>query len=276
MQNRIYPSLKNGAALVTGGINGLGKALSQKLLENEMTLFVADVDKKNGLELEADYRSRGFNYHFIETDLSDDRSIHELISKVGSKTASLKVLVNNAKPKLDTRPLPHCLESWDFEMKVMLHTPIVLMDAFKKLRINDKLASIINISSTNGDLISDQGLSYHVAKSALNQASRYFANRYAKEKIRVNIVSPGIIEFGPERNSASSEKLNLLTRNTVPIERGGKPYEIANTVAFLASDDSSYITGQNISVDGGFTIGDRFSALNKFINTENEFIRAKR
>ena len=204
------------------------------------------------------------NRRFIKTDLSDAGSVDDLIHNVRRATNSLKVLVNNARPKLDRRSLPESLEKFDFEMQVMLKSPILLMTSFEKLRMKNESASIINISSINGTLISDQGLSYHVAKAALNQATRYFANHYSGDLIRVNTISPGIINFGHSENTGSMKKFNSLTRSAVPLSRGAKPDEIANAVIFLASDDSSYITGENIMVDGGFSIGDRFSALHHF------------
>ena len=266
-RSAIYPSLKGYSALVTGGVSGLGRALTEKLLENGMSLFVADVDVENGLAAELKYKSRGFDYKFIKTDLSDTKSVDELIKNIGRETSSLKVLVNNARPKLDRRTLPESLEKFDFEMQVMLKTPILLMTAFEKLRMKDEAASIINISSTNGTLISDQGLSYHVAKGALNQATRFFAKHYSGNLIRVNTISPGIIDFMHSQNKRPTNEFDSLTRSAVLVGRGANPVEIANAVTFLASDDSSYITGENIIVDGGFTIADRFSALTHFIES---------
>jgi len=263
--NAKYPSLKGFSALVTGGVSGLGRVLSDTLLDNGMTLFVADVDTENGLAAEVEYKSKGFDYRFIKTDLSNNSSVDDLIKTIGREAHSLKVLVNNARPKLERRSLPESLEKFDFEMQIMLKTPILLMTAFEKLRMKNEAASIINISSTNSMLISDQGLSYHVAKAALNQATRYFSNYYSGNLIRVNTISPGIIDFVHSENKNLTNEFDSLTRSAVPLSRGAKPIEIANAVTFLASDDSSYITGENILVDGGFSIGDRFSALAHFI-----------
>jgi len=248
--------LSGKIALVTGGTKGIGKAIADKLASNGATVVVT-ARKPSGQES---------GHHFIAADLTDSNAITELTGKIIEKYGTLDILINNvggtSSPAGGFQMLGD--DDWNRDIELNLLASIRLDKAMVPKMIEKNSGVVIHISSLNGKIpLYQSNFSYGVMKSALNAYSKTLANEVAKNGVRVNTVSPGMVKttametflenyaqtIGKTVAEASQQLMDSL--GGVPMNRLAEPEEIANMVAFLVSDGASYITGANMLVDGG-------------------------
>ena len=144
-------------------------------------------------------------------------------------------------------------------MDVSIKAPMLLVENLKSLIIKSK-SSIISIGSTNSSYVSHQPLAYHVAKSGINQLTKYYANNLGKNNVRFNVVEPGLI-----KTKKIDKKVSNLNKILIPLKKPAEYKEICDLVFFLSSQKSSYITGEIIRVDGGVTTSDHPNLADKII-----------
>ncbi|HEX3933599.1 MAG TPA: SDR family oxidoreductase, partial [Puia sp.] len=246
-------NLKNKKALVTGGSRGIGKAIVEELLSLEAeVLFTA----RSGEELAVAYDELQLTFstvHAQQADVSKTGDRQAVTSWIREHWGRLDILVNNAginirKPSVDYSP-EEVLQVLDID----LLAPFELCRSLLPFMRQSGAASIINISSVAGSYDVNTGAPYGMAKAGLIQLSRNLAVEWASYGIRVNTVSPWFTATPlTQRLLEDPQKLEAITSRT-PLRRVAQPVEIAAAVAFLAMDKSSYITGQNIPVEGGVT-----------------------
>ncbi len=248
--------LSGKIALVTGGTKGIGKAIADKLASNGATVVVTarkPSEEQNG-------------HHFIAADLTDINAITELTEKIIEKYGTPDILINNvggtSAPAGGFQMLSD--DDWNRDIELNLLTSIRLDKALVPKMIERNSGVVIHISSLNGKIpLYHSNFSYGVMKSALNAYSKTLANEVAKNGVRVNTVSPGMVKttametflenYAQTINKSVAEASQQLmdSMGGVPMNRLAEPEEIANMVAFLVSDGASYITGANMLVDGG-------------------------
>lgn len=248
--------LSGKIALVTGGTKGIGKAIADKLASNGATVVVTarkPSEEKN-------------EHHFIAADLTDSTAIAELTEKLIEKYGTPDILINNVGGTSSPAGGFQMLSDgdWNRDIELNLLASIRLDKAMVPKMIEKKSGVVIHISSLNGKIpLFQSNFSYGVMKSALNAYSKTLANEVAKNGIRVNTVSPGMVKttametflesyaqtIGKTVTETSQQLMDSM--GGVPMNRLAEPEEIANMVAFLVSDGSSYITGANMLVDGG-------------------------
>jgi len=248
--------LSGKIALVTGGTKGIGKAIADKLASLGATVVVtARKPSKDNIE-----------HHFIAADLTDSSDIAELARNLIEKYGTPDILVNNvggtSSPAGGFQMLSN--EDWHRDIELNLLASIRLDKAIVPKMIEKNTGVVIHISSVNGKIpLYQSNFSYGVMKSALNAYSKTLANEVAKEGIRVNTVSPGMVRttametflqsyaqsIGKTVAEATQQIMDGL--GGVPMNRLAEPEEIASMVAFLVSDGASYVTGANMLVDGG-------------------------
>ncbi|WP_256011773.1 SDR family oxidoreductase [Desertivirga xinjiangensis] len=248
--------LSGKIALVTGGTKGIGKAIADKLASNGATVVVT---ARKPPEEES-------GHHFIAADLTDGNAITELTGKIIEKYGTLDILINNvggtASPAGGFQMLSD--DDWNRDIELNLLASIRLDKAMVPKMIEKNSGVVIHVSSLNGKIpLYQSNFSYGVMKSALNAYSKTLANEVAKNGVRVNAVSPGMVKttametflesYAQSINKTVSEASQQLMDSLggVPMNRLAEPEEIANMVAFLVSDGASYITGANMLVDGG-------------------------
>lgn len=241
--------LEGKVAIVTGAGRGIGRGIALALGKERCSVVVSDVDEKSCEEVVAEIKKFGGNSVAIKCDVSQKTEVDVLIKKTIEKFGKLDILANNAgiypyKPFMDLTEA-----DWDKVIDVNLKSTFLCSQAAAKVMKDN--ARIIDISSV-ASLIGFAGLTHYCAsKGGINGFIRALALELAPRKITVNAVAPGAINTP---GAASNEVQEKQTVAMIPMARMGEPEDIANAVVFLASDKSSYITGQVLVVDGGWTL----------------------
>lgn len=246
-------SFKGQRVLITGATGLLGMEISQAFAHAGATLMLSDctgmTDRLQAV-LPSDTR-----HSFHTLDLSDSKAIHQWTESLADDELP-DVLVNNAGiypfHDLLTSDVEQCARIFDINTMA----PLALMQAFGKRWIAaEKTGSIVNVSSASSEVARTNGSVYGASKAALEQLTRMFAIRLGRHDIRVNAVRPGIAQDA-ESGSLPAEHLRTISQR-IPMGRTLMPGELADCILFLASPQSSFITGQVISVDGGGSINRR-------------------
>jgi len=244
--------LNGKTALITGGSEGIGAAVVRRFAMEGANVWFGDINQTAGEELEKElshYRSR---LNFITLDVTQVSDWELAIEKIVLQNGKLDILVNNAgiyqrKPIEDTTE-----EEWDRMLEVNAKGPFIGSKVcFNALKASGN-ASIINLSSTAG-LKASLSVHYGASKGALRLMTKSIANRFAKNGIRCNSVHPGPIDTKMGHQAVPDDQLQERLYDRIPLGRFGTPNEVANAILFLASDESSFITGSELVVDGGAT-----------------------
>lgn len=229
-------------AIVTGGSSGIGKTLCDDLIKNGY--IVVNFDKK---------KRRRLNSIFIKTNLESSFSIKESFNKVLKKFKCPSVLINNAAITKSNHFLKYSLKDWEKTFKINLFAPFYLSQIFSKNLVKRKtVGSIINITSIGAELAFPNNPAYQSSKSGLKHLSKSMSYDLAKYGIRVNNVVPGYTSGGMNKKSWKNSKLRLKRSQRTMLKRWAHPSEISNAVLFLINKKSSYITGTDLVVDGGW------------------------
>jgi 3-oxoacyl-[acyl-carrier protein] reductase len=243
--------LKEKIALVTGGSRGLGKAIALKLAEEGAQVVVnysKSADKAE--EVVSAIKSSGGNAQAALADVSRFEEVETMVDTLYEKCGRIDILVNNAGVNRDELLISMEKEDWDTVINTNLGGLFNCTKAVAKYMMIQKSGRIINISSVAGERGGRGQSNYAASKGGVNAFTRSVAMELAPKKITVNAVAPGVVET--EMSSTVIRRAKDFILNSVALKRLGQPEEIAHVVAFLASDDSSYITGEIIRVDGGF------------------------
>ncbi|MYL48220.1 SDR family oxidoreductase [Halobacillus litoralis] len=246
--------MQEKVALVTGGSKGLGKGIASNLASSGVTVIINfNRDQESADAVVHDIREKGGQAFAIQADVTREEEVNRLVAEAEKQTGRpINIVVNNA-----TGPQPeYSLEevTWDDYLDQLLFTtkaPLLLTKAVLPSMKEEKWGRIINIGSEVVELGNAHFSNYVTAKSAVVGMTRSWASELGEHGITVNAVHPG---FTPvERHGEVSEETETSYLRDVPLKRMGEPQDIANAVRFLSSDDASFITGQNISVNGGKT-----------------------
>ena len=251
--------LKGKVAIVTGGGTGIGKGISHALAEAGATVAIVQSTLEKAAQAAEELTAEGHQVLPFCADISSRQMVQNLVAEVLEKFGRIDILVNNAAltganaaaPFLDLSD--ELLErTIDVNLK---GTFIVSQEAARKMTENG--GSIIHISSVGAYAAQEGASIYCATKSALFGLTKTMALELAPYNIRVNAIAPGDIQTETSENVAEEVKeLGISGKYTrrIPLSRRGKPFEVGPTAVFLASDDSSYITGETIIIDGGFLL----------------------
>jgi NAD(P)-dependent dehydrogenase (short-subunit alcohol dehydrogenase family) len=249
--------LENKVALVTGGTSGIGKATAIALGVAGAKVVFSGRREAEGEDVANSIRKSGAECLFVRSDVSVEADIQALIQQTVATYGRLDCAFNNAGIASPAKPLhEHSLEDFDDLMAVNVRGLFLCMKYELQQMITQGSGVIVNNSSTSG-LFAFAGTSPYVAsKHAVMGLTRAAALDYAKQGIRINAVNPGLTGTeGLDRFTNKDPALEQQLASIVPMERMGQPEEIAAAVVFLCSDAASYMTGQSLVLDGGYTAG---------------------
>jgi 3-oxoacyl-[acyl-carrier protein] reductase len=241
-------------AIVTGGSNGIGRAcVAQLVREGAQVALVDQCDPEMAQGLAEELKDAPGQLRAFQADVRDAGRANELVDQLLDEWEHLDVLVNSAGIVRDGLMGSMTEEQWRIVIEVNLGGTYNYCHAVTQPMMRARSGSVVNISSTGAEFPSRGQVNYAASKGGVNGLTRCLAKELAPRKVRVNAVAPGMIETAmsaPVR-SLVGDKLKEI----IPLRRIGQPEEIARVVAFLASDDASYLTGQVVRVDGGLSLG---------------------
>lgn len=242
--------LENKTALVTGATRGIGKGIALAFAKqgaNVAFTYVSSEEKAKALEIELE--SLGVKAKGYKSDAADFKAADELVTTVVTDFGTIDVLINNAGITRDTLLMRMSEQQWDEVMNANLKSVFNLTKAVQRPMLKAKKGSIINMSSVVGIKGNAGQSNYSASKAGIIGFTKSIALELGSRNIRSNAVAPGFIET--EMTGALDEKVIQQWRDGIPLKRGGSAEDVANLCVFLASDMSSYITGQCINVCGG-------------------------
>ena len=242
--------LENKTVLITGASRGIGKGIATVFAEHGASVvftYSSSVDAANALETEL--QSLGVQAKGYQSNAADFEQAQELVENILADVSTIDVLINNAGITKDNLLMRISEEDFDKVIEVNLKSVFNLTKAVQRTMLKQRHGSIINMSSVVG-LKGNAGQSnYAASKAGIIGFSKSVALELGSRNIRCNVIAPGFIET--EMTAKLSEEVVAGWRAGIPLKRGGTPNDVANACVFLASDLSSYITGQVINVDGG-------------------------
>lgn len=240
--------LENKVALITGASKGIGKAIAEKFAEQGAKVaftYLASVEK--GQALEQALQAKGSKVKAYRSDASDYKQAEDLVNQVLQDFGQIDILVNNAGITKDGLLMRMTEEQWDSVINTNLKSVFNLTKAILRPMMKAKYGSIINITSVVGIRGNAGQANYASSKAGIIGFTKSVALELGSRNIRSNAIAPGFIETEMTQELANKEEW----LNQIPLKRGGQAEEVANACVFLASDMSSYITGQVLQVDGG-------------------------
>lgn len=242
--------LENKVVIITGASRGIGKSIAEECVAQGAKVaftYLSSVEKANALE--AELSAKGGVAKGFKSDASKFDDAQALVDAVVEEFGTVDVLVNNAGITRDTLLMRMSEQQWDDVMNTNLKSAFNLTKAVQRPMLKARKGSIINMSSVVGVSGNAGQSNYAASKAGLIGFSKSVAQELGSRNIRCNSIAPGFIET--EMTEALDQKVVAEWRTSIPLKRGGSPKDVADLTVFLASDMSSYITGQTINVCGG-------------------------
>jgi NAD(P)-dependent dehydrogenase (short-subunit alcohol dehydrogenase family) len=251
--------LADKSILITGASSGIGRAIARRFADEGARLVLADLtaDVREGGVPTADLlRAEGHEIEFFQMDVSSEEDVARAVERTIERFGRLDVLVNNAAIGVGKSLTDTSLAEWNRALAVNL-TGVFLMSRaavrqmLKQDVRNEARGRIVNISSQHGMIACPEDIAYGTSKSGVVYMTRQIAADYAGDYIICNAVAPGKIVTGKPGRAAEPRWMDY-SRSRTPMPRLGKPDDVANAALFLASDEATFMTGENILVDGGW------------------------
>ncbi len=244
--------LKDKVAIVTGGARGIGRAIALCFAKAGADIAVADVNIKEAEKTAEEIKLLGRKSFALEMDVTDYVKVEEGVNKILDKLGKVDILINNAGITKDNLLLRMSQIDWDAVLGVNLKGTFNCIKAASKQMIKQRSGRIINIASIIGIIGNPGQANYSASKAGIIALTKTAAKELASRNINVNAVAPGFIQT--EMTDNLPLELKEKMKEVIPLKRFGVPDDVANVCLFLASEDSNYITGQTIVVDGGMVM----------------------
>ncbi len=246
--------LKDKVAVVTGGARGIGREICSTFLKEGAVVYIFDIDREQGDKTLREFKSTHGKerVNFMEVDITNEKNVESSIENITAVEEGIDILVNNAGITRDNLILRMSLDEWQKVIDINLTGAFICSKYVARNMIKKRSGKIINISSIVGVHGNAGQSNYSSSKAGIIGLTKTLARELAGRNILVNAIAPGYIET--EMTEKLSDKVKEKLMEQIPIKRLGSVKDVANIVLFLASDDSNYITGTVVSLDGGMGI----------------------
>ena len=245
-------SLENKVALITGGTSGLGKMMALALAKAGAFVWIAS-SRDNADETLQEIKQQGSNGSFVQVDVTSSDALEKIVSKILKESNTIDILVNAAGINLRTSAEELTLNEWQKTIDINLTAPFYLSQLVADTMKKNNWGRIINIASLQSLRAFDNSIPYGASKGGVMQLTRALAQAYSKDGILVNAIAPGFFRTNlTESLFQDPDKLEALANKTM-MGRNGEEKDIFGISVFLCSDANSYVTGQTVFLDGGFS-----------------------
>jgi len=246
-------SLSGRVAFVTGASQGIGRSCALRLAKDGATIAVAARNQEKLKELVREITAAGGKAAAFPVDVADEEQVKTAVKAAVTQFGKIEILVNNAGITRDQLVMRMKRADWDAVLQTNLTSAYLLIQQVITSMLRQKWGRIINVTSIFGQIGQAGQANYSASKAGLIGLTMAIAREVASRNITCNAVAPGFIETAMTAVLSDEFKQNAVKQ--IPLRRVGTPEDIANAVAFLASDDASYITGHVLSVNGGMFMG---------------------
>jgi 2-hydroxycyclohexanecarboxyl-CoA dehydrogenase len=249
--------LKEKVVIVTGAAGGIGTAICKRFGEEGSTVALFDLNEVGAARVAAEIEAAGGKARAYRVDITDHEGVHAAVAQVEEELGPVEILVNNAGWDMGAFFLQTEKPFWDKVVAINLYGPLNMHHAVLKRMSERGRGRVVNISSDAGRVGSSMEAVYSFCKGGIIAFTKTMAREMARQQIPINVVCPGPTATPLLDNLAQGEKgdrIKAALVKAVPFGRMGEPGDIPGTVAFLASDDAAFISGQVISVSGGLTM----------------------
>jgi len=241
--------LEDKVALITGGARGIGRAIALTFAREGADVVVADVNFEIAAKTAAEIESLGVKSLALEMDVTNFEKVEEGVNKILDKMGKVDILVNNAGITKDNLLIRMSQADWDAVINVNLKGTFNCIKAVSRPMIKQRSGRIISIASIIGLMGNPGQANYAASKAGIIALTKTVAKELASRNINANAVAPGFIQT--EMTAKLPEDIKKKMLEVIPLAKLGTPEDVANVCLFLASNESSYITGQTITIDGG-------------------------
>ena len=242
--------LENKVSIITGATRGIGKGIAELFADQGSHIIFTYVSSdEKARALESELQAKGVKAKGYKFNVADFTACEEMANDVVKEFGSIDVVVNNAGITRDNLLMRMSEEQWDEVINTNLKSVFNMTKAVQRTMLKQRKGSIVNMSSVVGVKGNAGQTNYAASKAGIIGFSKSVALELGSRNIRSNVIAPGFIET--EMTAKLDEATVAGWRSGIPLKRGGSPEDVANACVFLASDLSSYITGQTINVDGG-------------------------
>ena len=242
-------SLEGKVALITGGARGIGKEIAVLFAKEGANIALCDVDLAQAEETAREIQDLGREGLAFKADVTDPKDVQDMVDKILDKLKKLDILINNAGITRDNLILRMSEDEWDKVIAVNLKGCFLCTKAASKVMLKQRSGRIVNIASIIGIMGNAGQANYAASKAGIIGLTKSVAKELSGRGICVNAIAPGFIKT--EMTARLSEDIQKRMLSAIPLGRFGTPRDVADLASFLSSEDSSYITGQVIQVDGG-------------------------
>jgi NAD(P)-dependent dehydrogenase (short-subunit alcohol dehydrogenase family) len=244
--------IKGKKAFVTGGARGIGKSISIALAEAGVDIAIVDMDIEEGVKTAKELETYGVKAFAVKTDVTNPDEVNKMIEIILKEFGTIDIVFNNAGICINQKAEEMTYEAWKKVIDINLTGVFLIAQAAGKVMIKNKCGTIINTASMSGHIVNQPQpqSAYNASKAGVIMLTKSLATEWAPYNVKVNSISPGYI--GTEMTLSAKDWIPTWLEST-PVKRMGRPDELQGIVLYLASEASTFTTGSDILVDGGFS-----------------------